>query len=115
MASRASIRAAKKLNRVAEPPAATVSAGISLLWLWLFAGGMIIAGIAYSPALNGPFVFDDFHLPFSNPNAGNLPMAFWIGGVRPVLMASYWINYLVSGTHPPSYHFINLVIHAATA
>lgn len=59
MASRASIRAAKKVNRVAQPPAATVSVGSSLLWVWLFAAGMIIASVAYSPALNGPFVFDD--------------------------------------------------------
>src|SRR5258708_11440111 len=115
MASRASMRAAAKLNRAAQPPAAAVSVGISLLWLWLFAAGTIIAAVAYWPALNGPFVFDDFHLPFSNPNAGNMPMAFWIGGVRPLLMTSYWINYQVSGTHTPSYHVFNLIIHAATA
>jgi len=114
MISRASIRATRKVSRVAQPPAATVSVGGSFLWVWLFAAGMIIANIAYSPALNGPFLFDDYHLPFSNPNAGHMPMAFWIGGVRPVLMASYWLNYQVSGTHAPSYRFSNLIIHAAT-
>jgi Tfp pilus assembly protein PilF len=115
MASKASTRAAKKANRVAQPPAATVSVESSRLWVWLFAAATIVAGMAYSPALNGPFIFDDYHLPFSNPNADNMPIAFWIGGVRPILMASYWINYQVSGTKTPSYHFLNLLLHAATA
>ena len=114
MASKASIRAAKKVKRVVQPAAATISVESSRLWAWLFAAATIIAGLAYSPALTGPFVFDDYHLPFSNPNAGNLPIAFWIGGVRPLLMASYWINYQVSGIYAPSYHFFNLIIHAAT-
>ncbi len=115
MASKASSRVARKADTVARAKTATVSAGRSSLWLWLFAAGMIIAFSVYSPALNGPFIFDDLHLPFSDPNADRMPLTFWVGGVRPVLMASYWVNYQVSGTRTPSYHAVNLILHAATA
>ncbi|HWE50206.1 MAG TPA: tetratricopeptide repeat protein [Bryobacteraceae bacterium] len=74
-----------------------------------------MAALVYSPALNGSFVFDDFHLPFSDPNAGAMTARFWIGGVRPLLMASYWANYLTSGVRPFSYHVVNLVLHATAA
>jgi tetratricopeptide (TPR) repeat protein len=83
-------------------------------WLW-FPGLLVIAAIAYWPALQGPFIFDDLHLPFNDPNVANQGFVFWIGGVRPVLMATYWINFLISGTRPFSYHAGNLLLHATTA
>jgi len=75
----------------------------------------MIAILAYWPALWGPFVFDDHILPFSNPSAAKAGAAFWIGGVRPVLMATYWINFMISGTRPFSYHAGNLLLHTITA
>jgi len=71
--------------------------------------------IAYWPALHGPFIFDDYHLPFSDPNAAKAGPAFWIGGVRPVLSATYWVNFIVSGTQPFSYHATSLLLHVITA
>jgi tetratricopeptide (TPR) repeat protein len=82
---------------------------------WLFAGALAAALVAFGPALHGPFVFDDVHLPFADPKAAQMPAGFWIGGVRPVLMMTYWMNFLLSGTDPFSYHFVNLVLHAATS
>ncbi len=76
---------------------------------------MVAALIAFAPALHGSFVFDDFNLPFAAPNAGVMPARFWIGGARPVLMLTYWANYLISGTDTLSYHLANIMLHAATA
>jgi protein O-mannosyl-transferase len=84
-------------------------------WIKLFAACLILGGLAYLPSLSGPLIFDDFHLPFSDPNAARMPAHFWIGGVRPMLMASYWLNYLISGTQTFSYHAVNLLLHSASA
>ena len=64
----------------------------------------------YWPALHGHFVFDDRSLFFFKPNR-DAPIGAWLSGVRPVLMASYWVNYHLWGLEPFSYHFVNLVIH----
>jgi tetratricopeptide (TPR) repeat protein len=82
---------------------------------WLFIGAILTGLIVFAPALHGPFLFDDTHLPFSDPKAGSMPARFWLGGVRPALMATYWLNFLISGTDTFSYHLVNVAIHAATA
>src|ERR1700688_487279 len=58
-------------------------------WIWLFCGALALALIAFEPALGGDLVFDDYHLPFADPHAGQMPAKFWIGGVRPLLIATY--------------------------
>src|SRR5271157_3206698 len=83
--------------------------------LWIALCGAALALAAFGPALRGPFLFDDLILPFLAPHAAHMPVIFWIGGVRPLLMASYWLNYLLSGTQPFSYHLVNLLLHCATA
>jgi len=67
------------------------------------------------PALNGPFVFDDLHLPFFDPYAAQMPARFWLGGVRPLLMASYWLNFAFFRTDPWPYHATNIALHCLTA
>ncbi len=84
-------------------------------WLALFGAALVLSLIVFQPALNAPFVFDDLHLPFSDPHAASGGPAFWIGGVRPVLMLTYWMNFLISGTNPLSYHVVNVAFHAANA
>lgn len=84
-------------------------------WGWLLPGALALSLAAFAPALGGAFIFDDYHLPFADPHAAQMPARFWIGGVRPVLMATYWANFLISGTRPFSYHLVNLALHAATA
>ena len=114
MASKARGRTAGKAPAV-SPPGGRSSVRRSWLWLGLFAAGMLVTNGVYAPALHGPLIFDDYNLPFNNPNAAKMPAAFWIGGVRPVLMASYWVNYLISGTDTFLYHAVNLLLHSATA
>ncbi len=115
MSSKARKRTAGTSAGVAQGKGATVPRRRSWLWMWLFASAMVLTGIVYWPAIDGPFVFDDIHLPFSDPKADRMPLAFWLGGVRPVLMASYWANYQISGMQTFSYHAVNLLLHAATA
>jgi tetratricopeptide (TPR) repeat protein len=81
----------------------------------LLAGAFAISLAVFAPSLNGGFIFDDLHLPFADPHAAKATPAFWIGGVRPILMLTYWINFLISGTDTLSYHLVNLFIHASNA
>jgi Tfp pilus assembly protein PilF len=78
---------------------------------YLLAGlGALIAVFAvYGPSLHGAFQFDDTTLPFTN----NLtePFRFWVSGLRPVLMISYWMNVRISGDNPFSYHVVGVLIH----
>lgn len=114
MASKVKKRATSKAS-TAPAPAVLVSAGRSWLWAKLFAAALILTSLVYLPSLNGPIIFDDFHLPFSDPNAARMPARFWIGGVRPLLMATYWLNYAISGTATFSYHAVNLLLHSVSA
>jgi len=67
----------------------------------------------YGPALYGPFVLDDSYLPYMQPEFAHAPLRFWLAGVRPLTMFSFWLNYLQSGnqnTYP--YHAINVLLHS---
>jgi hypothetical protein len=77
-------------------------------------GAIVIAVGLYGPALHGPFVFDDSHLPFRLTERVE-SLGIWLAGVRPVLMFTYWVNFIVSGDDPFGYHLVNVVIHAANA
>ena len=70
----------------------------------------LIAFEVYGPALNGPFVYDDVYLPFMNPYYLDKPLKVW-ANVRPLLMASYWMNYQSSGIEPYAYHWFNVFLH----
>jgi tetratricopeptide (TPR) repeat protein len=83
--------------------------------LWFFAAALIAAFWAYSPALKGPFLFDDNMLPFTSADRATAPLLAWFRGVRPVLMFTYWINARISGDDTLSYHALNLLIHCAAA
>jgi hypothetical protein len=83
-----------------------------LLWLWLFLGGLVVCLFVFSPALGGTFVFDDYHLPFTDAGAANGSPFFWLGGVRPLASATYWLNYTLSGPQPLSYHLLSVFLHA---
>lgn len=82
---------------------------------WLLLAGFVAAFLAvlevYSPALGGPFVFDDIYLPFYAPGLAEAPLGAWLSGMRPLLMFSFWLNYRISGTDPYGYHLLNLLLH----
>jgi Flp pilus assembly protein TadD len=77
----------------------------------LFAGAVILAFILYAPSLNGDFVFDDRTLPFFYKDAATLPFRAWLG-TRPLLMASYYLNYHANALDPFAYHAVNVLMHA---
>lgn len=79
------------------------------------AAGAVAAALAYRPALEGPFLFDDRALPFFDPRAHEMPLSAWVSGVRPLLMFSFWINYKLNGLQPAGYHWLNLIFHCAAA
>jgi tetratricopeptide (TPR) repeat protein len=84
-------------------------------WIWLLLSGLALTLFAFGPSLDAGFIFDDYHLPFADPHAGEMSARFWIGGVRPMLIATYWANFLISGAKPVPYHAFNLILHACTA
>src|SRR5690242_18790071 len=73
-------------------------------WIYAATGAvaLYLAFQVYTPALHGPFVFDDTTLPYHLPNF-SLKLSDWLSGVRPLLMFSYWINYRWS-TDPFYFH-----------
>jgi cytochrome c-type biogenesis protein CcmH/NrfG len=85
---------------------------------WLYAAGVvaavILALVIYEPALTGPFILDDSYLPFLLPGVAEQPFKAWIG-VRPLLMATFYLNYKLGGTDPFWYHWLNVFIHAINA
>jgi hypothetical protein len=84
------------------------------LWACVSLAALAAALWLYSPALSGPFLFDDFGLPFQLTSRV-APLSSWVSGVRPVLMFSYWLNNRIWGDGAFSYHVVNVLIHAANA
>src|SRR5438067_11133719 len=86
-------------------------------WLWsiglLF--GLFAAFQVYSPALHGPFLFDDSYLPMNVPAWANTTFLESFRGVRPLLMASYWINSHTTGSDTSPYHVWNVFLHFLNA
>jgi protein O-mannosyl-transferase len=91
-------------------PASPLKSKIS--WLgWAVAAALAaLVFWAYSPAANGPFLFDDSYMGFALPGA-DAPLGAWVRGVRPVLMATYWVNHQISGDGTGSFHTANVLIH----
>ena len=72
----------------------------------------VLAFLLYGPALHGPFLFDDRYLPFLSQNLAAKPLSAWLGGVRPLVNLSFYVNAQISGTDPWSYHAANVILHA---
>src|SRR5262245_58942809 len=87
--------------------------GLSACWLPLLVA-TIVGLWLYSPALRGPFVFDDRTLPYASPAAADVPFVAWLG-VRPVLMFVYWLNYHASPDSTFLYHLVNVFLHVINA
>src|ERR1700680_2339801 len=103
------MKAKKKNKSDASPPSkATASHPYYLAIVAI----LVYAGFeAYRPALHGPFVYDDFSLPYYSPLFDTGHLISWITTVRPLLMFSYWINFQLSERDPHSYHVFNLLLH----
>lgn len=97
------------------PAAIAVDARPGLEW-WVYAACALAAVFLvfeiYWPAIHGPFLLDDTHLDYMLPRAANRPLSLWIGGPRPLLMFSYWLNFQQSGVQDTfSYHLTNVILH----
>jgi Tfp pilus assembly protein PilF len=86
-------------------------------WLWALAllAGLFAAFQVYAPAVHGPFLFDDAYLPMNVPAWAHGSFSNAIRGVRPLLMASYWVNERLAGTDPTQYHEWNIFFHFLNA
>lgn len=97
----------------AREAAAVARQSTGIAW-WHYALGLFallfIAFEVYAPALSGPFLYDDSYLPFLIPDVVNQPLKAWLG-VRPLLMATYWLNYQTSALEPYAYHVVGLLFH----
>src|SRR5579862_9240842 len=99
--------------RPAETASPAASPSRKLVW-WPWAAALaalVVVFGAYGPALEGPFVFDDRYLPFFSPSYQGQPLLRWVMGLRPMLMFSFWLNYVGSGTDPYAYHAVNILLH----
>ncbi|MFN9892998.1 MAG: hypothetical protein ACK58M_07150, partial [Acidobacteriota bacterium] len=78
------------MSKKNTPPPATPNPAAG--W-WPVAAGLFLLAFAlleiYSPALNGPFLFDDRYLPFLLPGFAEKALRYWVVGVRPLLMVTY--------------------------
>jgi tetratricopeptide (TPR) repeat protein len=81
--------------------------------MWYGTGLAAVAVLfwVYGPAMHTGFLFDDTKQMFALPSA-SLPLHFWIGRVRPVLMLTYWANTRISMEDTSSYHLFNILIHS---
>ncbi len=80
-------------------------------WPYWAAGlaALVLLFLAYGPVLHGEFVFDDYALSYTLPDAANV--APRILSPRGVLQLTYWLNSQLSGEDTFSYHVVNLLIH----
>ena len=103
-----------KSKKQGRPPKPAPPAARPLAWWHVAVGGAVAwvaVWLAYRPALNGPFVFDDQYLPFFSPHFAEQTLLMATKGVRPFLMFSFWVNNRVAGTEPYLYHLWNLLLH----
>src|SRR5579872_1903494 len=107
------MKASKREIRKSPAPAAPAKA-LPRRHPWqpyaLLLGALIAVFWAYAPAAHGPFLFDDNTLLFALP-AFQAPLSFWVRGLRPIVMLSYWVNVQISGDDTYSYHLFNVSFH----
>jgi protein O-mannosyl-transferase len=108
------MKAKREKQKPAAAPAKPSGGAGWLPWAAAVAAAVLAVFVCYSPALNGPFLFDDNYLPVAMSDVAKAPLTSWFHGVRPILMISYWMNARVSGADTWSYHVSNLLIHLIT-
>ncbi len=108
-------------KRRSKPPArkerpAPGQPGVALLWL---AGILVVTFLVYVPSLGNDFTnWDDQFYVTENPllahsGFGALLTTPLAGNYHPLTMWSLALNYRLSGLHPGSYHWLNLLLHLA--
>src|ERR1044071_692043 len=110
------MKSKKRESRRSGTPVASAAPRQDERWMIYAALGAALIAVwwAYSPALHGPFLFDDTALPFALPGF-SASFQSWVSGVRPVTMFTYWINARLSGDDPFSYHVLSVLCHFVTS
>src|ERR1700744_5312658 len=85
-------------------------------WIWIYTASVVIALFAafevYWPAIHGPFLLDDTYLTYMRPDAAYIRFSDWLRQTRPLLMATFWLNYQQSGAQETfGYHALNVLLH----
>lgn len=77
--------------------------------------------VAYAPALNAGYIWDDDDYLTHNPLIENLDglVRIWqplqTRQYYPLVFSSFWIEHKIWGFEPGGYHFINILLHALSA
>ena len=89
-------------------------------WLWLGLTGLAL--LAYLPALNGSFIWDDDAYIIQNQTLRSLRglVQIWfepssIPQYYPLVHTTFWLEYHLWGLHPMGYHVVNVLLHALAA
>jgi len=89
---------------------------VSLLWLGAI---LVLTFVVYIPCLDNGFTnWDDNHYVTTNPllahPSGQAVLTTPVqGNYHPLTIWSLALNYRISGLHPASYHWLNLLLHLA--
>jgi tetratricopeptide (TPR) repeat protein len=77
------------------------------------AAAALAAAVAHLPSLWGAFQFDDYNVIVNEPavHSGSALLSALAGGVRPLLKASYALNWAL-GHGPAGFHAFNIAVHA---
>ena len=105
-------------------PAFARKPGSANLWKVILAGAVVVLAVfvAYQNSSSGPFIFDDEESIPKNPSIRQLDTALsppsgigiTVSG-RPVLNASFALNYAISGSNVVGFHLGNVLIHILAA
>ncbi|HYJ31658.1 MAG TPA: tetratricopeptide repeat protein [Candidatus Binatia bacterium] len=101
-----------------RPAAAPTDARYGPWWAWL-AGILALTFAVYLPSLDNGFTnWDDAkyvteNLTLAHPSLHDIVVRPLEGNYHPLTVLSLALNYRLSGLHPASYHWLNLLLHLA--
>ncbi|MBE0659412.1 MAG: hypothetical protein IH602_17090, partial [Bryobacteraceae bacterium] len=81
---------------------------------WLWPALIVVAVLAYLPAMDAPFLFDDLTSPALHPD-GSPPLANLLKSSRPLYFASLWLDRQMFGLAPAPMHAVSLLLHLMNA
>lgn len=112
----------RSANSRPTPPASRAAPAIATSWGWLaWLGLAALCVLAYSPALQGGFLWDD-NAHVTQPelrSLGGLARIWFEPGATqqyyPLLHSAFWFEYHLWGESAAAYHWLNVLLHAAAA
>ncbi len=105
-----------------SPPFARNSPGVSTrVWLLVFVALLVVTALAYRPAWNGGFVWDDDgHVTAEGLRGRDGLRRIWLepGATQqyyPALHTAFWIEFQLFGLSTTGYHLVGITFHATVA